>query len=59
LTSLYVNYQHDIILDCEYVLSLYKPLEVMFLGLGLLTVFNSKIDIYARQNVLRITLACT
>jgi len=46
-----------IILDCEYVLSLYKPLELMFLGL--LKAFNSKIDIHARQNVLRITLACT
>jgi len=39
-----------ITLDCEYVLSLYKPLEFMFLGLGLLTVLNSKIDIHARQN---------
>lgn len=45
--------------DCEYVLSLYKPLELMFLDLGLLTVFNIKTDIHARQNVLRITLACT
>lgn len=46
-----------ITLDCEYVLSLYKPLELMFLGLGLLTVFIIKIYVHARQKVLRTTLA--
>jgi hypothetical protein len=39
-----------ITLDSEQVLSLYKPLELVFLGLGLLTVFNFKIYIHAKKS---------